>query len=126
MRYIITTTQLHRIIYKYLDDLFGGLEPKKEVNPYDPRSYKIELISDDGVETIDYWWYAPGEYDDGQTHNGIGNLQIHPMVVDNLRGSISIRETKVMDIVADWFSEKFNVDIDETVIYPSRDKAVSY
>jgi hypothetical protein len=33
---------------------------------------------------------------------------------------VSIRETKVMDVVADWFSEKFDVDIDEVSIYPHR------
>jgi hypothetical protein len=47
-------------------------------------------------------------------------LHIHPYIVDTLRQLINIRESKVVDIVADWFSEKFEVDIDEISIYPNR------
>ena len=59
-------------------------------------------------------------------HFGQGYLHINPNIVDELRQLIKIRETKVIDIVADWFSEKFQVDIDEALIYPKRKNTPVY
>jgi hypothetical protein len=53
-------------------------------------------------------------------------LHVHHNIVDDLRKLIKTRETKVMDIVADWFSEKYNVDIDEVSIYPTRKTPAVY
>jgi hypothetical protein len=39
---------------------------------------------------------------------------------------ITIRETKVVDIIADWVSQKFDVDIDEVSIYPKRKNTPVY
>ena len=52
--------------------------------------------------------------------------EITANIVDDLRRLIKTRETKVMDMVADWFSEKYNVDIDEVSIYPTRKKPAVY
>lgn len=114
MRYLITQTQLHSIIYKYLDGMFEDVNPKKEVNPHNPDAYRLEL------NNIKYFYYGPGVSDDDSPHYGVGMLHIHPDIVDTLRQLINIRESKVVDIVADWFSEKFEVDIDEISIYPNR------
>jgi hypothetical protein len=46
--------------------------------------------------------------------------------VDELRQLIKIRETKVVDIIADWFSEKFNLDVDNISIYPERKTPAVY
>jgi hypothetical protein len=51
---------------------------------------------------------------------------MHPDIVDTLRQLINIRESKVVDIVADWFSEKFEVDIDEISVYPERKTPAIY
>ena len=119
-RYIITQTQLHGIIYKYLDNMFKNVEPIKKQNPHNEDAYRLKLPK------IEYFYYGPGEYDDGEPHYGIGSLHIHPDIVDTLRQTITIRENKVMDIIADWFSEKFGVDIDEISIYPNREKPPVY
>jgi len=120
MRYIITQTQLHSIIYKYLDGMFEDVNPKKEVNPHNPNAYRLILGN------INYFYFGAGEYDDwgpggeGTKHYGVGHLHVHPDIVDTLRKTIKIRESKVVDVIADWFSEKFEVDIDEISIYPKR------
>jgi hypothetical protein len=119
-RYIITQNQMHSVIYKYLDNMFDINSFKKEINPYNKNAYRIELSDNNGDNTITYFWFGPGEYDDETKHYGIGNIHIHPDIVDTLRQMITIRESKVMDIIADWFSEKFNEDIDEISIYPER------
>jgi len=119
-RYIITQNQMHSVIYKYLDNMFDINSFTKEINPYNKDAYRIDLIDNYGNNTINYFWFGPGEYDDDTKHYGIGNIHIHPDIVDTLRQMITIRESKVMDIIADWFSEKFNEDIDEISIYPER------
>jgi hypothetical protein len=130
MRYIITQGQLHSIIYNYLDDKFSESDGEKIVNPSNPDAYSIELKSDG--EEIKYYFFDTGEYNDedfgveATKHYGIGILHIHPDIVDTIRLTVTIRETKVVDIIADWFSEKFGVDIDEVSIYPYRKKPPVY
>jgi len=132
MRYFITQGQLHSIIYNYLDDKFSESDGKKIVNVHNPDAYRIELFANTGSEKIVYYFFGTGEYDDwgpggeGTKHYGHGMLQVHPNIIDTMRQMILIRETKVIDIVADWVSEKFGVDIDEVSIYPKRDKPTVY
>ena len=126
MRYIITQGQLHQVVYKYLDDIFQKLDFEKIQNPYNPDAYRIELKAPKKSETISYFYYGPGEYDDDTKHYGIGSLHIHPNIVDTIRKLVGIRETKVVDIVTDWFSEKFEVDVDEISIYPERKTPAVY
>lgn len=126
MRYIITQGQLHQIVYKYLDNIFGNSDSEKIQNPHNPDAYRIELKAPEKSETISYFYYGPGEYDDDTKHYGIGSLHIHPDIVDTIRKLVGIRETKVVDIVTDWFSEKFEVDVDEISIYPERKTPAVY
>jgi hypothetical protein len=131
MRYIITTTQAHTIVYKFLDTLFLKRGEKKQQNPHNPDAYSIKLESS-GDLTLNYYYFGPGEYDDdgpftpATKHLGVGHLHAHPYVVDSLRGILNIRETRVLDMIADWFSEKYEVDIDDISIYPKRKKPAAY
>jgi hypothetical protein len=77
---------------------------------------------------VTYYYYGPGTYDDDDDtkHNGVGELSIHADLIDTLRELISIRQTKVFDLISDWFSEKYNVDVDEVSIYPERKKPPVY
>ena len=128
MRYVITQGQLHRVVYKYLDNIFDGAEPVNIPNPYSPNTYRMELRSKKNKMNVTYNYYGPGTYDDDDNtkHNGVGELSIHADLVDTLRELISIRETKVFDLISDWFSEKYNVDVDEVSIYPKRKKPPVY
>jgi len=134
MRYIITQTQLHQVAYKYLDSLFEDSNSEKKQNPYNPDAYSIELKTPKRADTISYYYYGPGEYDDdidgpfqeATKHYGVGHLHIYPDIVDTLRRLVKSRETKVMDMIADWFSEKYNVNIDEVSIFPHRKTPTVY
>lgn len=132
MRYIITSSQMHQVVYKYLDDIFGNSDSEKIQNPHNPNAYRIELKTPKRADTISYYYFGEGEYDDwgpggeGTKHYGVGHLHVHHNIVDDLRRMIKTRETKVMDMVADWFSEKYNVDIDEVSVYPKRKKPAVY
>lgn len=128
MRYIITPSQFHMLIYKFLDDIFPNKDFRKEINPYvkDGNTWRVEMFSDNKRNLITYFWYGPGEDDDGNPHNGIGSIHVHPEIVDTLRNTFSVRESKILDIIADWVSETLNVDIDEISIYPHRKGSANY
>ena len=126
MRYIITQTQLHSLIYKYLNEMFSNKDFRKEINPYvkDGNTWRINMFDNDGNELMNYFWFGPGNsWDDDEDtppHNGVGSLHIHHRIVDALKKTFSIRESKVLDIVADWVSETLGGDIDEIDIYPTK------
>ena len=128
MRYIITQSQFHKLIYSYLDKKFSNKDFRKKINPYveSGGTFRVDLFADNGEEKISYFWYEPGEDDDGNPHNGVGHLHVHPDIADNLREIFSVRESKILDVISDWVSETLNVDIDETTIYPRREKTPYY
>ena len=128
MRYIITPSQLHKLVYSYLNDIFSNEDFRRETNEFveDGNTWRITMFDKNGKEQLVYFWFGPGTYDDDTPHNGIGNLHVHPNIADFIRKTFSIREGRAVDIVADWVSEKFGVDIDEISVYPNREKPVNY
>ena len=126
MRYIITSSQFHTLIYKYLDNIFSNKDFRTEPNPYLKDAYRVDMFDHQGKELISYFWFGPGVDDDDNPHNGVGSLHINPNILDSLRTMFNVRETKIKDIIADWVSEKFNTDVDEIEIHPSRNKTPNY
>lgn len=127
MRYIITQGQLHQVVYKYLDSTFKNSKIKKIQNDYDSKAYRLELKSSDN-EKFTYYFYGAGRYNDydDTEHTEVATLHISPDIIDILRRMIKIRETKVIDIVSDWFSEKYQVNVDNIGIYPERNTPPTY
>jgi len=124
MRYVITPTQFHNLVYGYLNKMFSKKDFRKDV--IDDENWRVDMFDDKERELISYFWYEPGEYDDGTPHNGIGSLHVHPDVADFIRNTFSVRQGKALDIIGDWVSEKFDVDIDEIDIYPTRKSPPNY
>jgi hypothetical protein len=112
---------MHKVVYQYLDNMFKNVKPNKQINPHNPDAYRIDL-----GKYVSYFYFGPGEDDGGDIHYGVGTLHIHPDIVDELRRLIKIRETNVVDIIADWFSEKFDIDVDNISIYPNRKTPAAY
>ena len=106
------------MVYRYLTEIFSKEDFRNFKNPYveDGSVWRVEIYTDDGEHPMSYFWYGPGEDDDGNPHNGMGSLYIDSNLVDNLRISLNVRESKIIDIIADWVSEKLNVEIDEVDI----------
>lgn len=131
MRYIITTTQLHKLVYKFLDDTFSKKDFRKEINPYvkDGNTWHIDMFDDKGKKLFSYFWYGTGgtwDDDDDTPHDGVGNLHVNPYIVDDLRSTLKVRESKILDIIGDWVSETLGVVIDDITIYPTRNKPPRY
>ncbi len=120
MRYIITQDQFHNAIYRILNQNLGNVE--KEINPYDKtgNTYRLNMFDQDGKEFLNYFYFPPGEDDDGNPHNGHGSIHIHWETDDMIKKIFSIRGTKVMDVISDWVSDTFGVDVDEAAIYPEK------
>ena len=122
MRYIITKDQFHSIVYNILDELLDGGKVERENNPHvkSGKTYRLNMYDKNGENFITYFYFEPGEDDDGNVHDGHGSIHLHWKVNDTIKKLLSIRQTKVSDIVGDWVSDKFNVDVDEIDIYPTK------
>ena len=122
MRYVITKDQFHNIVYTILDEMLDGGKVEKEINPYvkSGKTYRLNMFDVNGKEFMKYFFYEPGEDDDGNPHNGHGSIHVNWVVDDKIRKLLSLRQTKVWDIIADWVTDKFGVDVDEVDVYPTR------
>jgi len=108
--------------------MFSKKDFRKKINPYvkSGGTYRIEMFNDSGREMMTYFWFEPGEYDDGEPHNGVGSIHVNPHIADSLRSLFKMRESKVLDIIADWVSETLEVDVDEISIFPNRKTPPNY
>lgn len=120
MRYVITKDQFHKIVYNILDEMMEGGGVKKEENPYSNGAYRIHMYNSDDEEIIVYFYFPPGEDDDGNPHNGIGSIHVNWAIEDKITKIFSLRQSKVLDIIADWVTDKFGVDVDEVDVYPKK------
>lgn len=103
--------------------MFSNKDFRKEINPYvkDGGTWKIDMFDNDGKKLISYYWYGPGgnwDDDENTPHNGVGSLAVNQYLVDSFRKTFTIRQSKVLDIIADWVSETLDVDIDEVEMSP--------
>lgn len=125
-RYIITKSQLHDAIYKYLNDEFKNPYIDRKVNPYveSGNTYRMYISKSKGKPvSLSYFYFEPGTYEDGETeHFGIGGLSVDGKLVDTIRKMFSVRESRVLDLIADWLSEKLEIDIDNVDIDSSSRK----
>lgn len=119
MRYIISPSQFHKLVYKYLDDIHSKGIVKKEINPYvkSGGTWRLDIFTDEGKSLLQYYWFEPGTDDDDVPHNGVGHLSVSKSLISTLNSHLSVRKTKILDIIGDWVSEKFNVDIDDVNEY---------
>ena len=122
MRYVITKDQFHKIVYNILDEMLDGGNVKKEINPHvkSGKTYRLDMFDKDGKEFMNYFYYEPGEDDDGNPHDGHGSIHVNWRVSDKIFKLLSLRQTKVLDIIADWVTDTFEVDVDEVSIYPTK------
>jgi hypothetical protein len=122
MRYVITKDQFHKIVYNILDEMLDDGEVEKRINPYaeSGKTYRLDMYDKDGKEFMNYFYFEPGEDDDGNQHDGHGSVHVNWELNDKIRKLLSLRQTKVLDVIADWVTDKFDVDVDEVSIYPTK------
>lgn len=123
MRYIITPGQFHKVVYSYLNDINENGTYEEIVDDYGNTKiyiYEPKGINTSGVrvsnEILFYVWYPPGEDDDGKPHDGVGHLFFDDFETSLLGKLLSIRPNAVLDIVADWFTETFDYEVDRVSV----------
>ena len=67
MRYVITKDQFHKIVYNILDEMMEGGNVERENNPYvkSGNTYRLNISNKNGENFLTYFFYEPGEDDDG-------------------------------------------------------------
>jgi hypothetical protein len=116
MKYVITATQFDKVLNLYLMKYLGkDFTTRREENPYVEGGYSLEVIKKNGDKVFQYNFFPAGEsWDDpsDKIYPANGNLYIKKPLVEDLIDFLNVRETKVLDLVADWFTQKFDVDVD--------------
>jgi hypothetical protein len=122
MKYIITQSQFHSLVYNYLDSMFKKNDIKKFETFNGGDSYNVSFNHND-ENVMTFYFFAENEsFDDSDDESEESTqIQVHYVLVDRLVKLFGIRKSRVLDIIADWVSEKLNVDVDEIVVYPRKE-----
>jgi len=118
MKYIITPTQFDKIIDLFLNKKVGK-NPwiTKSDNPYREGSYQLKIANIKNKQMLfNFIFTAAGDSWDDPTdkiYPANGTLYIQTDLLKELSGFLNVRETKALDLIADWFTTKYNVDVDE-------------
>ena len=64
MRYIITQSQLHSIVYRYLDEMFSNEDFRKKNNPHveDGSTWRVDMYSKNGKDKISYFFVIENKF----------------------------------------------------------------
>lgn len=114
-RYVISQSQLFDLVENFMSDRMVGGEVKK----HDTDEYgntKWELFDKNGKWLMHYIHYSTKDM--GEFHfNESGNLALDKSLVSLFMRNLRFRESKVLDLMADWFSKTFDVDVDKVDIF---------
>lgn len=117
MKYVITETQFDKILDLYISKYIGrNPKIKREENPYMDGSFSLNIKDVNDEKLFRYNFFPAGEsWDDpsDKIYPANGNLYIRQELVEDLIGFLNVRETKVLDLIADWFTKKYDVDVDD-------------
>jgi NAD kinase len=117
MKFIITETQLHKVLYKYFESVSekngGFVDESNEFNKFrfavKHPSFTHKFFNADKEDPGDLMLVVGGDH---------SFAFIAESLVSDMVNIFTIRTTKILDIYGDWISNKFNIDINEVSIYP--------
>lgn len=116
MKYVITETQFDKLLDLYISKYLGRKPHiEREENPYNDVGFSIKIKDINDRQLFQYNFFPAGEsWDDpsDKIYPAYGNLYIREKFVEDLIDFLNVRETKVLDLIADWFTKKYNVDVD--------------
>ena len=117
MKYVISESQLFDLVENFMNDRMKGGEVKKDkITQFGTTRW--DLYDKDGKWVMYY-------YHTGQQHHMDGSkadpewtsVSIAENLVTLFGRNLRFRESKVMDLMADWFTKTFNLDVDDVSIY---------
>ena len=115
-RYVISQSQLFDLIENFMSDRMVGGEVKNHgVDDY--GNTKWELFDKNGKWLMYYIHYGPKHMNGKVVENESGYLSLDKGLVSLFMRNLRFRESKVLDLLADWFTKTFDADIDSVDIY---------
>ena len=120
MKYIITPTQFDKILDLFLTKKIGkNPEISKYDNPYTEGSYQLKIVDKKTKQLFfNFIFTEAGESWDDPTdkiYPANSSLYVQKDLVEELIDFLNVRETKALDLIADWFTFKYNVDVDKVI-----------
>ena len=115
MKYVITQSQFHKLVYGYLNKLVKSAEVVKENNKYVKGGFSV-MVKTNGEQQFTYQFTPEGESWDDPTdkiYPDNGTLIIKNGIADDMTDLFGLRKSKIFDLIADWFTERYEVDVDE-------------
>ena len=114
MKYVITQSQFHKLVYGYLNKMVKSAEVDRQENPYLEGAFSV-TVDTKGKRQFTYQYTPEGESWDDPTdkiYPENGTLIIKNGIVDDMKELFGLRKSKIFDLIADWFTEKYEVDVD--------------
>ena len=115
-RYVISQSQLFDLVENFMSDrMVGGEVKKHDTDEY--RNTKWELFDKDGKWLMHYIHYSQKHMNGKVVEDESSYLALDKSLVSLFMRNLRFRESKVLDLMADWFSKTFDVDVDKVDIF---------
>ena len=114
MKYVITQNQFHKLVYGYLNKLVKSADVVREESRYVKGGFSV-IVDTNGQRRFTYQFTPEGESWDDPTdkiYPENGSLVIKNGIVDDMKDLFGLRKSKIFDLIADWFTETYEVDVD--------------
>jgi len=115
-RYVISQSQLFDLVENFMSDRMVGGEVKK----HDTDEYgntRWELFDKNGKWLMNYIHYGQKHMNGKVVEDESGYLALDKSLVSLFMRNLRFRESKVLDLMADWFTKTFDADIDSVDIH---------
>jgi len=115
-RYIISQSQLFDLVENFMSEqMAGGQVRKRDTDDY--GNTRWDLYSKSGMFLMYYIHYGPKHMNGKVVEDESGYLSLDKRLVSLFMRNLRFRESKVLDLLADWFTKTFEADIDSVDIY---------
>lgn len=115
-RYIISQSQLFDLVENFMSEQMSGGEVRKR-DTDDYGNTRWDLYSKSGKFLMYYIHYGEKHMNGKVVENESGYLSLQHSLVSLFMRNLRFRQSKVLDLLADWFTKTFDVDIDSVDIY---------
>ena len=115
-RYIISQSQLFDLVENFMSEqMAGGEVIKRDTDDY--GNTRWDLYSKSGKFLMYYIHYGEKHMNGKVVENESGYLSLQHSLVSLFMRNLRFRQSKALDLLADWFTKTFEVDIDSVDIY---------
>ena len=115
-RYIISQSQLFDLVENFMSEQMAGGEVRKR-DTDDYGNTRWDLYSKSGKFLMYYIHYGEKHMNGKVVENESGYLSLQHSLVSLFMRNLRSRQSKALDLLADWFTKTFEVDIDSVDIY---------